>query len=196
MCMKNLEESRPSRTSHQDPWSGRIEETSGDANWRILQKWIEGESRYDTRAHFTDTTVARNNELHECFKRLSRFSIDLQCKSISHSQPAGSLWSMLSRVKSLRFETWNLSGTQGNVFGSPRAVIDSLQTLYQWILHFESKRWKPRTCCERWRTNWKHDTIAEFGKKSINHEFFLSSTVTTEFYGWSAKTAKLGASFG
>ena len=41
---------------------------------------------------------------------------------------------MLSRDQSLQPDTWNLSGTQGNVFGNPRAVIDSAQTPYQGIL--------------------------------------------------------------
>ena len=43
---------------------------------------------------------------------------------------------MLSRDQSLQSDTWNLSGTQGNVFGHPRAVIDSSQTSYAGILHF------------------------------------------------------------
>ena len=42
---------------------------------------------------------------------------------------------MSCRDRSLRFDTWKLSGTQGNVFGEPRAGIDSSQTLYQGILH-------------------------------------------------------------
>ena len=42
---------------------------------------------------------------------------------------------MLSRDQSLRSDRWKLSVTQGNVFGSPRAVIDSSQTPYQGILH-------------------------------------------------------------
>ena len=49
--------------------------------------------------------------------------------------------SMLSRDQSLRSDTWSLSGTQGYVFGNPRAVFDSSQTPYQGILHscLESK---------------------------------------------------------
>ena len=42
---------------------------------------------------------------------------------------------MLSRDRNMRSDACNLSGTQGNVFGCPRAVIDSSQTLYQGILH-------------------------------------------------------------
>ena len=38
-----------------------------------------------------------------------------------------SLGGMLSRDQSLRLDTWNLLGTSGNVFDSPRAVIDSSQ---------------------------------------------------------------------
>ena len=59
-----------------------------------------------------------------------------------HSQPAvvPSPRSMLSRDQSLRPDTWNLSGTQGNVFGSARAVIDSSQTPYRGILHSLNQR--------------------------------------------------------
>ena len=42
---------------------------------------------------------------------------------------------MLSRDQSLRPDTWNLSRIQANVFGNPRAVIDSSQAPYQGILH-------------------------------------------------------------
>ena len=35
----------------------------------------------------------------------------------------------------MRSDTWNLCGTQGNVFGSARAVTDSSQTPCQGILH-------------------------------------------------------------
>ena len=53
------------------------------------------------------------------------------------SQPAvvPSPRSVLSRDRSMPPDTWNLSGTQGNVFGNPRAVIGSSQTLYHGILH-------------------------------------------------------------
>ena len=53
------------------------------------------------------------------------------------SQPAviPSPRSMLSRDRSMPLDTWNLSGTQGNVFGNPRSMFDSSPTLYQGILH-------------------------------------------------------------
>ena len=58
---------------------------------------------------------------------------------LSHvpSQPAfvPSLCGMLSRDQSLRPDTWNLLGTPGNVFDSPRAVINSPSTPCQWTLH-------------------------------------------------------------
>ena len=43
--------------------------------------------------------------------------------------------SMLIHDQSLRHDTWNLLGTSGNVFDSPRAVIDSSSTPYPGILH-------------------------------------------------------------
>ena len=53
------------------------------------------------------------------------------------SQPAivPSLGGMLSRDPNLRPDTWNLLGTSGKVFDSPRAVIDSTSTLFQGMLH-------------------------------------------------------------
>ena len=58
---------------------------------------------------------------------------------LSHvpSQPAvvPSPRSMLSRDRRMPFDTWSLSGTQGNVFGNPRYMLDSSQIPYQGILH-------------------------------------------------------------
>ena len=53
------------------------------------------------------------------------------------SQPAvvPSPRAMSSRDQSLRPDTWNLSGIQGNVFANPRAAFDSSQTPYQGMLH-------------------------------------------------------------
>ena len=68
---------------------GRIEKSSGDAKWRILQKWIARKSGYSVGAHFTNTGVARKNELYAWFKIISRSRIDLQWKIISRSQSAG-----------------------------------------------------------------------------------------------------------
>ena len=42
---------------------------------------------------------------------------------------------MLNRNPSLQLDTSNVLGTSGNVFDSPRAVIDSSSTPYQGILH-------------------------------------------------------------
>ena len=46
-----------------------------------------------------------------------------------------SLGRMLSGDQSLRPETWNLLGTSGNVFDSPRALSNSSSTPYQGMLH-------------------------------------------------------------
>ena len=42
---------------------------------------------------------------------------------------------MLSRDRSMPSDTWNLSGTQGNVAGNPRHMLESSQMSYQGILH-------------------------------------------------------------
>ena len=55
-------------------------------------------------------------------------------KIISRSQSTG-IRSKSSIYVEPRPETWNLSGTQGNVFVNPRAVIDSSQIPYREILH-------------------------------------------------------------
>ena len=81
---------------------------------------------------------------------------------LSHvpSQPAvvPSPRAMSSRDQRLRPDTWNLSGTQGNVFGNPREVIDSsTDTLSKNSSLLKSKcyRWELRarqyreTCSEK-----------------------------------------------
>ena len=68
---------------------------------------------------------------------MSKYRADLQWKLInvpSRSAVVPSPRSM-SRDQSLRSDTWNLSGTQGYVFGHLRAIIDSSQTPHQGILH-------------------------------------------------------------
>ena len=64
----------------------------------------------------------------------------------------------LSRDQSLRSHTWNLSGTQGNVFGNPRAVVDSL---------FESK-------CDRWKYHPVHKST---GSPVAKGEEQIGSTI-------------------
>ena len=43
--------------------------------------------------------------------------------------------SMPSRDKRLPLDTWNLSASQGNVFGNPRFMFDSPQTSWRRICH-------------------------------------------------------------
>ena len=69
---------------------------------------------------------------------MSRYRIDVQWNINSRSQLTGSRSkprSMLSRDRSMPPHTRNLSGTQGNVFGNPRHMLDSSQMPYQGILH-------------------------------------------------------------
>ena len=71
----------------------------------------------------------------ENLRILNRITVE----KLSHvpSQPAvvPSPRSMLSRDRSMPFDTWNLSDTQGNVFGNSRSMLDSSRTPYQGILH-------------------------------------------------------------
>ena len=67
--------------------------------------------------------------------------------------------SMFSRDQSLRSDTCNLSATQGNVFGNPRAVC------YRWNHRAEEYT---ETCCERRRTNRKRSSNAEFWPSTMN----------------------------
>ena len=72
--------------------------------------------------------------------------------------------SMLSRDRSMPFDTWNVSGTQGYVFWQSTSFVrlntDTLSgnsSLYESRCHrFVSSAGKYRaTCRERWRTNWE-----------------------------------------
>ena len=84
------------------------------------------------------------NELRESDAAIQELTSPICSGKLSHvpSQPAvvPSPRSMLSRDQSLRSDTWNLSGTQGNVFGNSRAVIDSSQIPYQGFVHSTNQR--------------------------------------------------------
>ena len=91
------------------------------------------------RATFQELT-SQIQELHERMNFLNDSrefqDVDSTCSGklsdvLSQSAVVPSRRSMLRRDHSLRPDTWNLSGTQGNVIGNPRAVIDSSSTLHQ-----------------------------------------------------------------
>ena len=98
---------------------------------------IERKSGHNTRDHFTNTRVAGSSELYDSGEFQDVESICSGKLSHVPSQPAivPSPCGMLSRDQRLRPDTWNLSGTQGNVFGSPLAPIDSSSTPYRGMFH-------------------------------------------------------------
>ena len=69
------------------------------------------------------------------FQNTNRFAVVKLSHDPSQPPVVPSPRSMLSREHSPRSDTWNLSGTEGNVFGSPQTIIDSSQTPSQEILH-------------------------------------------------------------
>ena len=97
----------------------------------------------------------------------------------------------------MRLDTWNLSGTQGNVFGNPQTpyqgIFDSLDQSATGGNSVQKSTGKPVARSEEQN----RDTIPNFEicKETVDHEFFLSARRTTEFYSCSANTANLGPSF-
>ena len=93
------------------------------------------------------TTQELTSQIQELQKRINHMKDSREIQDVesicsgklSHvpTQPATvpSLSAMMGRDQSLRSDTWNLLGTSGNVFGSPRAVIDSTSTPHQGMLH-------------------------------------------------------------
>ena len=60
-----------------------IKEIARFTSRRIFCSKIERKSCHDTETHFTITRVAREDELHERFRRISRFRIELQWKNLT-----------------------------------------------------------------------------------------------------------------
>ena len=94
---------------------------------------------FDTGAHFSQIQELQERVYSSNDSREFQDVESICSGKLSHvpSQPAvvPSPRSMLSRDQSLQPDTWNVSGTQGNVFGNPRAMLDSSQIPYQGILH-------------------------------------------------------------
>ena len=104
---------------------------------RVVQKLRES---HDTIQRLT-SQIQELQERVNCMNDSGEFQ-DLASNysgNFSHvpSQPAvvPSPRSMLSRDRSMPFDTWNLSETQGNVFGNPRPMFVSSETPCQGILH-------------------------------------------------------------
>ena len=89
---------------------------------------------------------------------------------------------MPSRDKRLPLDTWNLSEPQGNIFGNPRPrpVFDSSQTPYQGTVHSTTPSATGAVPVQ-----------VSTGQPVARGEERIEST---EFYGWTAKTADIGAS--
>ena len=132
----------------------RLEESSGNTNWRILQTWIDRTSRNCARVYCTDTGY---ND--QWLFRISWCKINLQWKINSRFQSISNLsqtlGGMLSGGQSLRsnlYETylWH----RENVFDSLRAVIDLSSTLYQGHISLSKSKMKiqyekyRKTCCQ------------------------------------------------
>ena len=111
---------------------------------------------------------------------------------------------MSSRDQRLRSDTRNLSGTHGNVFGNPRAGIDSSQTPYQGILHSWNqsatggnpvRESTGRPVAKKWKNN----SQAQFHCRVVqeDHQPWILSFHQKDhrILGWSAKIANLGGSF-
>ena len=118
---------------------------------------------------------------------------------LSHvpSQPAvvPSPRSVLSRDQSLQLDTWNLSGRQGNVYSS-QIPFREFFTLRIKVSQVESScRGGQGDLSRQVKKNWKHSSNADVCRKAVNDGFFPSNGNSTEFYGLSAETANLGASF-
>ena len=90
---------------------------------------------------------------------------------------------MLSRDQSLRSGTCNLSGTQANFFGTPRAVIDSSQIPYQGILHSLNQSATGGNSVQKSTGKLVVKGEAQIGSTipmPINHELSLTSRSTAE----------------
>ena len=46
---------------------------------------------------------------------------------------------------------------------------------------------------KRWQTKYRHNCDADICKKAIDYEFFRTAGFSAELYGWTAKTANIGA---
>ena len=100
--------------------------SSGIAIWRILQARIERKSSY----FFTSS----HHKYRNC--RIEWTSWTILGNSKTSNQPAVERFPTFPVNRQLlRPETWNLLGTSGNVFDSPRAVTNSSSTPYQGMLH-------------------------------------------------------------
>ena len=139
-------------------------ESSGVASWRIVSTKNERKSWYDTEAHFTNTRVAREGELHEWFRRISRYRIELVEIFLTfavnrQSFQVHNLCSAATEAANPYMEfVWNT----GKRFWQSRN-----SSLYESKCHrFDSSEGKYKaTCRERWRTTWDQCRCLQEGRQ-------------------------------
>ena len=91
---------------------------------------------------------------------------------------------MLSCDKRLPLDTWNLSGTQENVFANPHSTLESSQTPDRGILHsttpIATGEVPVRICDEK--RNWKHNPSANICKQAVDHEILHHKENEDQFH--------------
>ena len=109
---------------------------------------------------------------------------------------------MLSCDERLQPETWNPPGLQENVFVHPRSTLESLQIPHQGHHPFAT----PSATGEvpvlistgapvaREEGRIGNTIHADVCKQAVNHKILWSCGYSTEFSGWTAKTADIGTS--
>ena len=96
-------------------------------------------------------------------------------------------------------DKWNLCETQGNVFGNLRLMFESSQTPNQGILHSTAPsatgaipvQVSTGYLSREMKKNWEHNSNADVCRNAVDHQFSFASGNTTEFYGWTGKTADI-----
>ena len=110
---------------------------------------------------------------------------------------------MLSGDRRMPFDSWNLSEPQGNDFGNPRPMFASSQTPYQGILHSTTPSASGavpvqvsagRPVARGEERIGSTTTMPMPERRSSTMNSFLPAEVSTEIFGWTAKTRNIGAS--
>ena len=158
----------------QQTYAPRLElEDAHHDMWRE-QIWLQEELVMKEKA-LRDNDIKRVHEMEEMKRAQQKLETEsnysgkrVNSQDLSQQAVIPSLRSMLSRDKRLPVDTWNLSESQGNIFGNPRPMFDSSQALYQLQVlqvRFQCKEWQGHLS----QANWVHDHKADFCNKAVNH---------------------------
>ena len=205
---------------HEGKSASRDSDTQYFMNW---ERWRELKNHELTNSQYKKEKVMKQyrDSLHNCSlcknkwilwmiqrnsKKWNRITLEDCLTFPCQPEVIPSSSSILSRDKRLPLDTWNALGLQDNGFGNQFYIYiwfarKSFSRNSSWCCTWNARRDRTSSTSnrnrdlfrKRCRAEFRHNSIADICNKAVDHESITAGGYSSKFYGWTAKTANIGA---